>query len=94
MNVDFSTADRSSASVWYDAASGCLYLQSGNRRNGIKISEIPDRDFESKMPIAHFSLGQNGSVVICHHKDGAETWLPVDMWLPDGLKVKTRTSVM
>jgi len=23
-----------------------------------------------------------GSVVICRHQDGKETWLPADLWLP------------
>jgi hypothetical protein len=30
---------------------------------------------------AHFSIGQSGSVVICHHQDSAETWLPTDLGL-------------
>jgi len=89
MNVDFSAADLSAAKVWYDAASGRLCLQAGGFENGIKISEVPDHDFESRAPLTHFSIGQNGSVVICHHKDGAETWLPVDIWLPGGLRVKS-----
>jgi hypothetical protein len=41
-------------------------------------------DFESQSPVVSFSLGHQGATVICHHKDGRETWLPADMWLPGG----------
>src|SRR5580698_3784696 len=79
MNVDFSAADLVADKVWYDAASGRLCLSAGDYQNGILVSAIPDDDFESRAPIAGFSIGQSGSVVVCHHRDGAETWFPVDM---------------
>jgi hypothetical protein len=34
-------------------------------------------------------LGCEGTVVICHHGDGEETWLPVDLWLPGGFTPHT-----
>ncbi|PAW71911.1 MAG: hypothetical protein B9S26_14995 [Opitutia bacterium Tous-C4FEB] len=87
MNVDFSAADLVAEKVWYDAGTGRLCLSAGAYQNGIPLAQIPDADFESTAPIGSFSLGQNGAVVICHHKDGTETWLPVDLWLPDGFSV-------
>ena len=89
MNVDFSAAELVAEKVWYDASTGRLCLAAGDYQNGIPLTRIPDADFESAAAIAGFSLGQNGAVVICHHKDGAETWLPVDMWLPEGFAAKT-----
>jgi hypothetical protein len=84
MNVDFSPADLIAERAWYDASTGRVCVAAGTYVNGIRLAGIPDADFESTTGISRFSIGQNGSVVICHHKDGAETWLPVDMWLPDG----------
>ena len=88
MNVDFSATNLVVEKVWYDASTGRLCLSSGTYQNGISLAQIPDADFESSAPIARFSLGQNGAVIVCHHKDGAETWLPVDMWLPDSFSAK------
>jgi len=90
MNVDFSGADLSATEVWFDANSGRLCLRSGDYQGGILLSELPNEDFESATAIIRFSIGQSGSVIVCHHHDGAETWLPVDLWLPGGLKVKAR----
>ena len=90
MNVDFSAADLVVDDVWYDAGTGHLCLSASGYHNGIPLAQIPDSDFESPAPISRFSLGQNGTVVVCHHKDGAETWLPVDMWLPEGFTSKTK----
>lgn len=87
MNVDFSLAELVAERVWYDASSGKLYVQAHDFVNGIPFQTIPDKDFESSTPVRSFSLGQNGSVIVCHHGDGQETWLPVDMWLPDGLAI-------
>lgn len=89
MNVDFSAANLVAEKVWYDASTGRLCLSATGYQNGIVLAQIPDTDFDSSAPIAQFSLGQNGSVVVCHHKDGAESWLPVDLWLPDGFAAKT-----
>jgi hypothetical protein len=46
------------------------------------LSEIPEEDFESASPIIGFAIGCEGAVVVCKHRDGSETWLPADMWLP------------
>jgi hypothetical protein len=46
------------------------------------LSEIPEEDFESASPIIGFAIGSEGAVVVCKHRDGSETWLPADMWLP------------
>lgn len=89
MNVDFSTANLVAEKVWYDASTGRLCLSAAGYQNGILLAKIPDADFDSTAPIARFSLGQNGAVVVCHHKDGAESWLPVDLWLPEGFAAKT-----
>ena len=88
MNVDFSSADLVAERVWYDASTARLCLLAGGYHNGIPLREIPDSDFESPASISRFSLGQNGTVVICYHQDCKETWLPVDMWLPGGFAAK------
>ena len=46
------------------------------------LSEIPEEDFESASPIVGFAIGCEGAIVVCKHRDGSETWLPADMWLP------------
>jgi hypothetical protein len=88
MNVDFSATDLIAEKVWYDAGSGRLCVSSGHFQNGIVFSEIPDSDFESLAPIERFSLGQHGAVIVCRHRDGNETWLPIDLWLPGGFRPK------
>jgi hypothetical protein len=45
---------------------------------------IAEADFESASPVVSFSIGHQGATVVCHHKDGKETWLPTDLWLPGG----------
>jgi hypothetical protein len=90
MNVDFSGADLVVDKVWYDASTGRLCVSAGPFQNGLPLASIPDDDFESTASITRFSLGQNGSVVVCHHRDGAETWLPIDMWLPGGFEAGQR----
>ena len=84
MNVDISWDELIAERVWFDATCERLFIQAGDFVNGIEFSKIPDTDFESSAPVKSFSLGQSGHVVVCHHKDGKETWLPADMWLPDG----------
>lgn len=84
MTVDISWDELVVERVWFDASCGRLFVQAGDFVNGIEFARIPDTDFESAAPAKSFSIGQSGSVVICHHRDGAETWLPVDMWLPEG----------
>jgi hypothetical protein len=90
MNVDFSATDLVADRVWFDASTGRLCVSAGGYQNGVLLSLIPDADFESATPIARFSLGQTGAVVVCHHKDGTETWLPVDLWLPEGFSPKSQ----
>jgi hypothetical protein len=88
MNVDFSAANLMPEKVWYDASTGRLCLSAAGYQNGIPLAKIPNSDFDSTTPITRFSLGQNGAMVVCHHKDGAESWLPVDLWLPEGFATK------
>ena len=84
MNVDISWAELVAERVWFDASCGRLFVQAGDFVNGIEFAKLPDADFESSEPVKSFSIGQSGGVVVCHHRDGKETWLPVDMWLPEG----------
>ena len=88
MNVDISIEIDVADRVWFDASCGKLFIQAKDFVNGIDLNLMYDEDFESKSPIKSFSLGQSGSVVICHHQDGQETWLPVDMWEPGGFTPK------
>jgi len=90
MNVDFSAVKLAPDRVWYDLPSGRLGIAAGDYQNSIDFFSIPDVDFESTAPVTHFSIGQTKSVVVCHHSDGAETWLPVDLWLPGGFTAKGR----
>lgn len=90
MKVDFSIEINVADKVWFDASCGKLFIQARDYVNGIKFSEIADEDFESNSPVTSFSLGYSGSMVICHHKDGEETWLPVDMWEPGGFTPKCK----
>lgn len=92
MNVEISREELVAERVWFDASSGKLFIQSGDFVNGIDVAGIPDADFEASDPVKSFSLGQSGSVVVCHHKHGDETWLPVDMWLPGGSNGKHQAS--
>jgi len=70
--------------VWFDVSCGRLFIQAGDFVNNIEFAKVPDADFESSAAVKSFSIGQSGSVIICHHKDGKETWLPTDMWLSEG----------
>ena len=88
MNVDFSGVELRPERVWYDAAAGRLCISAGDYHNSIDFFAIPDVDFESAASVSHFSIAQNQTVVICHHSDGAETWLPLDLWLPGGFTPK------
>jgi hypothetical protein len=84
MNVAIGNENKTAARGWYDAHSGLLQVEIDGVVSGLKFADIPDHDFESSAPVVGFSLGCEGAVVVCHHQDGAETWLPVDMWLPGG----------
>jgi hypothetical protein len=90
MNVVTSIEINAADAVWFDATSGRLFIRSNAFVNGIDLSRMSDEDFESRASIRSFSLGQSGGVVVCHHTDGAETWLPVDMWEPGGFTPSPR----
>ncbi|HEY5298389.1 MAG TPA: hypothetical protein VIK59_10735 [Verrucomicrobiae bacterium] len=84
MSVDISIEELCVERVWYDASTKKLFVQSKDFVNGIEFAAIAEDDFESRSPVTSFSVGHKGATVICHHKDGKETWLPADMWLSDG----------
>jgi hypothetical protein len=89
MNVDISLAEPVATQVWFDARSELLCVDIDGVVESIELAKIAEEDFESSAPIIKFSLGCEGTVVVCQHRDGAETWLPVDMWLPDGFTPPT-----
>ena len=70
--------------VWYESQIGLLQVEIDGVVCGLPFAKIPDHDFESSSPVVKFSVGCEGTVVVCHHQDGVETWFPVDMWLPGG----------
>ena len=84
MNVVITPEDIRIERVWFDATTARLHVQSGGFVSSIDFTKVPDEDFESKTPVKAFSIGQSGSVVVCLHVDGQETWLPSDLWLPGG----------
>jgi len=86
MTVDISIEINRADKVWFDASCGKLFIQAGDFVNAIDLHKMADSDFESTAPIESFALGQSGSVVVCRHKDGQETWLSVDMWEPGAFK--------
>ena len=90
MNVAISVDDLRAQKVWYDASTKKLCIQAKDFVNGIDFARIPEDDFESSAPVTSFSLRHKGATVICHHQDGKETWLPVDMWLPGGFTPKPK----
>jgi hypothetical protein len=84
MTVDISIEIDHVDKVWFDASCGKLFVQAGDFVNAIDLRKMDDADFESISAIESFGLGQSGSVVVCRHKDGKETWLSVDLWEPSG----------
>lgn len=84
MYVDISSIEPVATHVWYDARSSLLSIEMSGVVQSIDFRLLPEEDFESQTPIVKFTLGCAGTIVVCHHRDGAETWLPVDMWLPGG----------
>ncbi len=70
--------------VWFEQRTMLLSVEINGIVESINFGEIPQEDFESTASIVKFDVGQQGSVVVCHHDDGEETWLPVDIWLPGG----------
>jgi len=68
--------------VSFDARSNEIHTLIAGIEFAFPLSEIPEEDFESASPIVGFAIGCEGAVVVCKHRDGSETWLPADMWLP------------
>lgn len=84
MNAVVDLVVQTATEVWFDPRLRTLSVKIDGVVASIDFARIPKADFESATPVAGFSLGCQGSVVVCRHYDGAETWLPVDMWLPGG----------
>lgn len=68
--------------VSFDPRSNEIHALIAGIEFAFPLSQIPEEDFESASPIIGFSIGCEGAVVVCKHRDGSETWLPADMWLP------------
>jgi hypothetical protein len=68
--------------VSFDPRSNQIHALIAGIEFAFPLSEIPEEDFESASPIVGFAIGCEGAVVVCKHRDGSETWLPADMWLP------------
>jgi hypothetical protein len=68
--------------VAFDPRSNEIHALIAGIEFAFPLSEIPEEDFESASPIVGFAIGCEGTVVVCKHRDGSETWLPADMWLP------------
>ena len=68
--------------VSFDPRSNEIHTLIAGIEFAFPLSEIPEEDFESASPIVGFAIGCEGAVVVCKHRDGSETWLPADMWLP------------
>ena len=68
--------------VSFDPRSNEIHTLIAGIEFAFPLSEIPEEDFESASPIIGFAIGCEGAVVVCKHRDGSETWLPADMWLP------------
>ena len=67
--------------VSFDPRSNEIHTLIAGIEFAFPLSGIPEEDFESASPIVGFSIGCEGVVIVCKHRDGAETWLPADMWL-------------
>ena len=68
--------------VSFDPRSNEIHALIAGIEFAFPLSNIPEEDFESASPIIGFAIGCEGTVVVCKHRDGSETWLPADMWLP------------
>jgi hypothetical protein len=84
MNVDISLIEPVATRVWFEVRSSLLSVEIDGVVTSIDFRLIAEEDFESSTPVVKFEIGCEGTVVVCHHRDGVETWLPVDMWLPGG----------
>ena len=86
MNVAIGSEQAVATRVWYDAQTRSLSVEMAGVVYSLEFARIPDDDFESPTPVVGFAIGCEGTVVVCRHQDAAETWLPVDMWLPGGFQ--------
>ena len=68
--------------VSFDPRSNEIHALIAGIEFAFPLSKIPEEDFESASPIVGFAIGCERAVVVCKHRDGSETWLPADMWLP------------
>ena len=68
--------------VSFDPRSNEIHALIAGIEFAFPLSEIPEEDFESASPIIGFAIRCEGAVVVCKHRDGSETWVPADMWLP------------
>ena len=68
--------------VSFDPRSNEIHALIAGIEFAFPFSNIPEEDFESASPIIGFAIGCEGTVVVCKHRDGSETWLPADKWLP------------
>lgn len=84
MNAVADLAAQTATEVWFDPRLRTLSVKIDGVVASIDFARIPKADLESVTPVVEFSLGCQGAVIVCRHSDGAETWLPVDMWLPGG----------
>ena len=88
MNVAIGSDKVVARRVSYDPRTDRIEVELDGIVADLRFAEIPDDEFESRAPVVGFSLRCEGTVVVCRHQDGAETWFPVDMWLPGGFVVK------
>jgi hypothetical protein len=88
MNVVFKTDVGRVSRVWFDRQTGLLHTEADGVDSAIPFAQIPDGDFETTSPVESFAVGMKGSVVICRHQDGKETWLPADLWSPGAFTPK------
>ena len=84
MNVIFEPESIVVGHVWFNPRDSLLHAEIAGIDHSIPLKQIPEDDFESSAPIVAFHVGCEGTVIVCRHRDGKETWLPADMWLPGG----------
>ncbi len=82
--MDISLIEPVATRAWFDSQSRALNVEINGVVSSIDFDKIHNEDFSSQAPITRIEVDNEGSVVICHHHDEEETWLPVDMWLPSG----------
>jgi hypothetical protein len=94
MNVDSSLLEPVATRVWFEFRSSLLSVEINGIVTSIDFRLIAEEDFESSTAVVKFEIGCKGTIIVCHHRDGAETWLPVDMWLPGGFTSFTNGVVL